>query len=103
MDGLNEKLRELIKASGLTIYKLTVLAGLSENTINNRFNKGAEPSVDALKAICPYLNITLSELFADDKCGELTFSENELISYFRELSNENKSVIIKLARDLKEK
>ena len=50
VEELIERLKVYIKDSGLTIYKLTILADLSENTIYNWFNKGVEPSITALEA-----------------------------------------------------
>lgn len=100
MDSLLCKLKSLMQAKNLTIYRLTELAGLSENTIYNWYNKNAEPSIHALKAICPYLGVNFIDLFTEEGDNIFTFQENELITKFRKLSNTNKDLIIKLIDEI---
>ena len=48
MEDILKKLDKLRKEKGLSIFKLTELAGLSENTIYNWYNKGSKPTIEAL-------------------------------------------------------
>ena len=41
MDDILEKLDKLRKEKDMSIFKLTELAGLSENTVYNWYNKGS--------------------------------------------------------------
>ena len=45
MEAVLEKLKSYMKEKNMSIYKVTELSELSENTIYNWYNKGAEPSV----------------------------------------------------------
>ena len=65
MEDILKKLDKLRKEKGLSIFKLTELAGLSENTIYNWYNKGSKPTIEALKAVCDVLNVSLSCFFAE--------------------------------------
>lgn len=100
MEFILAKLKVLMQNKGITIFKLTELAGLSENTIYNWYNKGAEPSIHALRAVCQILGVTLAQLFCENEVDNITFQENELISIFRHLSDGKKDVILKLIKEL---
>lgn len=98
MERVLLKIKELIKARGLTIYKLTELAGLSENTIYNWYNKGAEPTLRALDAICPFLGISLAYLVSTDENYTNTFQEIELLKHYRNLPENKKEVLLGLVK-----
>ncbi len=100
MEKVLTRIKSLIDAKGLTIFKLTELSGLSENTIYNWYNNGAEPSIRALKAICPHLEVTLSQLVADNDNEEITYQEKELINNFKKLSDSKKDIIVKLIKEM---
>lgn len=101
MDLLLEKLSFYMKAKGLSIYKLTELSDLSENTIYNWYNKGTEPTLKALYSICNILEISMMELFSEN-CDDETFTlkERNLIKQYRELSDSRKDLIFKLLTEL---
>ncbi len=101
VEELIERLKVYIKDSGLTIYKLTILADLSENTIYNWFNKGAEPTISALESICKILKISMAELFYDGKDDIMSYKERVLLSKFKTLSNKQKDLLLKLTEELK--
>ena len=72
MNLILERIKTLTNAKDLTINKLTLMAGLSENTIYNWYNKGSEPSLHALKAICPILGVDLSCFGRRNRAGVLS-------------------------------
>ena len=80
---------------GLSVFKLTELAGLSENTIYNWYNRNAVPTIVALNAICKVLEVSMAELFADQK-EVLTLQEEKLISGFGQLTENQKKIITDL-------
>ncbi len=102
MEKILLKIKVLIKEKDLSIFKLTELAGLSENTIYNWYNRGAEPSIRALKAICPYLQVSLAQLVSESEEEASTYLEQQLIEYFRRLSEGKKDVIVKLVKEIAE-
>lgn len=90
------KLKTIIEQKGYTINKVTELSGLSENTIYNWYNKGAEPSIHALKAVCDVLGISIASLLSDDNEQHLTYLEEEFVKRYRALSIKKQELILQL-------
>lgn len=99
MDNILIKLKELMREQNITIYRMTEITGLSENTIYNWYNKGAEPSIHALRAICKVLDISLAELFAEKDEKHFTLKEHRLVEHYRKLSNNQKDIIESLLKE----
>ena len=91
MEDILKKLDKLRKEKGLSIFKLTELAGLSENTIYNWYNKGSKPTIEALKAVCDVLNVSLSCFFAETISESISAQEEELLALFRALTPTRKN------------
>ena len=102
MEKYLAKLKALINEKHLTIFKVTELAELSENTIYNWYNKGAEPTVHALQAVCSVLDVPISLLFAENEVEQLSIQENNLIKKFRKLSESKRNVVVNLVNELNE-
>ena len=92
MENILQKLDKLRKEKGLSIFKLTELAGLSENTIYNWYNKGSKPTIEALKAVCDVLNVSLSYFFSETISESISAQEEELLTLFRALTPEQKEL-----------
>ena len=101
MKQILEKIDSLRREKGLSVYKLTIQAELSENTIYNWYKKNYCPTLDALEAVCRVLDISLFSLFATNESEALTSQEEQLISIFRKLSSSEKEILFHLATDLK--
>ena len=100
MEDILKKLDKLRKEKGLSIFKLTELAGLSENTIYNWYNKGSKPTIEALKAVCDVLNISLSCFFAETINESISAQEEELLTLFRALTPDQKELCKKFLIEL---
>ena len=100
MEDILNKLDKLRKEKGFSIFKLTELAGLSENTIYNWYNKGSKPTIDALKAVCDALNVSLSCFFAETLHESISAQEEELLTLFRPLTPTQKELYIQLLAEL---
>lgn len=100
MEDLLQKLDKLRIEKELSIFKLTELAGLSENTIYNWYNKGSTPTLEALKAVCDILDVSLSSFFAAniDEC--ISTQEKELLALFRELTFKQKELYMQLLTEM---
>lgn len=95
------KLKTIIEQKGLSINKVTELSGLSENTIYNWYNKGAEPSIHALNAVCGVLGISIASLLSnatDELC--YAFNEEELVKRYRTLNPKKQELVLQLIREL---
>ena len=102
MDLILERIKTLTNAKDLTINKLTLMAGLSENTIYNWYSKGSEPSLHALKAICPILGVDLSCLVSEDETEPESYREKELLKKFRQLPENQKKLLFEILKNLKD-
>ena len=100
MEDILKKLDKLRKEKGLSIFKLTELAGLSENTIYNWYNKGSKPTIEALKAVCDVLNVSLSYFFSETISESISAQEEELLTLFRALIPDQKELCKKLLIEL---
>ncbi len=99
MDYL-EKLTELRKEQGLSIGKLTVMAGLSENTIYNWYKKerNVQPTVYTLKTVCDVLGISLSCLFAESEKEYLSAQEEKVLALFSKLDEKQRELCLEIMK-----
>ena len=100
MENILQKLDKLRREKGISIFKLTELAGLSENTIYNWYNKGSQPTIEALKAVCDVLNISLSCFFAENINESISAQEEDLLALFRKLTPSQKELYVQLLIEL---
>ena len=100
MDKMLEKLDHLRKEKGLSVFKLTEQAGLSENTVYNWYKKKSQPTIYALKAVCDVLGVSLSYFFAENTLENITAQEEALLRDFRSLNDEQKDLYVKLLNEL---
>ena len=95
-----EKIDFLCCEKSLSKFKLTELAGLSENTIYNWYNKGAMPSLFALQSVCNVLEVSLLELFTLNDIEQLSVQETGLVKAFRLLNDNQRILILSLVNEL---
>ena len=96
METILQKLDKLRNEKKLSIFKLTELSGLSENTIYNWYNKGSKPSLEALEAVCNVLNVSLSYFFAENIQESISVQEEKLLQSFRAITPEQKELILQI-------
>ena len=91
MDVL-ERINELRKNRGWSIYKLAEESGITQSTLANMFTRKSNPSIPTLIQLCEAFGITLSQFF-DDK--ELEYSDDELmlLSNYKKLKEKEKHII----------
>lgn len=96
-----EKLTALRKEQGLSIGKLTSLAGLSENTIYNWYkkDKNIQPTVYTLKAVCDVLGVSLSCFFAENEKEYLSSQEERLLAAFSKLNEKQRALYLELIEE----
>lgn len=89
--------RELMEERSWTEYRLAKEANLSHSTVANMFNRNNAPTFPTLEAICSAFQMTLSQFFCEDgNLIELTDEEKELISRWKQLSAEQRKVLLEL-------
>ena len=94
MDVL-KKIEKLRKEKGWSINYLAMESGLTQSTLNNLYTRKTEPKISTLRAICGAFGITLSEFFKEEE------QEDELIRRVKTLSQENKTALLQLLKNIK--
>ena len=100
---VKKKLLELMQERHWSYYKLAKESGISWSTIRNMFDRGTEPTIPTLEAICKGLNISLEELLLGEDVAELTPEQRELLSSWKKLTDKDKQLYLALLRSLNEK
>ena len=100
---VKKKLLALMEEKHWTYYKLSKEADISWSTIRNMFDRGTEPTIPTLEAICKGLNITLEELLLGEDVPKLTPEQRDLLANWNRLSDSDKKLYIDLLHSLNEK
>lgn len=95
MDVL-EKIDKLRKERGWSVNYLAMEAELTQSTLNNLYTRKTEPKISTLRLICKAFGITLAEFFNDEETAD-----DELIRRVKGLSDENKSALLQLLKNMK--
>ena len=90
-----ERIEILRKEKGWSINYLAMESGLTQSTLNNLYSRKTEPKISTLRAICGAFGISLSDFFKEDN------EEDELIRKVRLLSQENKTALLQIVKNLK--
>lgn len=96
----HERLRKLMSERGWSEYRLSKECGLAETTLGNIFRRNTVPSLPTLEKICNGFGITLAQFFCDGEMVELSPDMAELFDGWVGLSEEQKSVILKLIKSM---
>lgn len=100
MDILN-RIDNLRKERGWSMYELATESGLTLSTIANMFSRKTQPSIKTLYALCEAFDMSLSQFFDEDNQQIfLSTDEIELIKNFRKLSKKDKNAITSLLKNL---
>jgi transcriptional regulator with XRE-family HTH domain len=65
---IGDNLKKAFNNEGLIVKEVAKKSGISKGTIDNWVNKGKEPRINALYAVCKAVNITLEQA-VDDEAG----------------------------------
>jgi len=98
--NLQEKIHELMEKRGWSMYRLANESGVSWSTIRNMFQRGTDPTVYTLEALCRGLDISMAELLLGPDYPELDDSTKELINNWNALDEHDRKLIIELTKSL---
>lgn len=87
-----DRINELRKERGWSIYKLSEESGVSQSTLSNMFVRNTNPSITTLSMICDGFGITLAEFF-DCSIDKTNHNELILLSNYRKLNEKEKNII----------
>lgn len=100
---IGDRLRNIRKSKGFSIYKLSMETGISQNHISELELGKRKPSVETLKRLILPLGISMSELFNEDSSVSiLSKNERELVSNYRTLPDNKADSLLTLSRLLNE-
>ncbi|MDE5754883.1 MAG: helix-turn-helix domain-containing protein [Oscillospiraceae bacterium] len=95
--NIGEKLRSIRQSKNITIYRLSMTTGISQNHISGVELGNRQPTVDILLRLIEPLGITPAEFFNEDNTPmELTENEKKLIENYRRLPNEKAEALLNL-------
>ena len=96
---INKKIEKLRFKRGWSMYELAQEAGITQSTLTSMMKRGNPPKIDTLECICEAFGITLAQFFMEDEQVEvLSKEEKELISLFRNFSEDKRQALIDLLK-----
>ena len=98
---VREKLLALLQTRGWSFYRLAKESGVAWSTIRNMFERGTDPTLSTLEALCAGLGVSLVELLQDD--SQTPDAPAELLEAWQKLSEKNRQLALELMRALEEK
>lgn len=99
--NVKDRVKYLIKERGMSIYELANVADISEACIRNWYGKrNYVPSIDSLQKICEVLNVSMAQLFVDEKEEFYPVNEElkDLIINWQKLDSNKKELILSLIK-----
>ena len=103
-DAMNthDRLEQLMRERGWSMYKLSKESGLSESTIRNLFKRNTTPSIETLKIICKSFGITLAQFFAEGEMVEMSPALKELLDLWVNLTPAQKAALKSMMQAMQE-
>ncbi|QOV19109.1 helix-turn-helix transcriptional regulator [Blautia liquoris] len=96
-----EHIKELCAERKWSYYRLAKESGLPYSTINNMLHRTNIPTVPTLQKMCDAFEITLSDFFLEGiKEYTLTNSQTELLEIYKNLSKDDRRMLIAYAKGL---
>ena len=96
----HQRLRQLMKERGWSVYRLAQNCGLSQSTLANIFKRNTVPSISTLETICEGFGITMSQFFAENEMAELSPELKELFDGWLTLTPEQKEAVTRLVHTM---
>lgn len=97
-EGWLTRLTEAVRSDGRTPRAISLAAGLGPNYLSELLTKGKVPGIDKLLRLCAELNVSATWVLTG---AEVTTDGEEMLSLLAELSADQQSTLLDLARQLK--
>lgn len=90
MDVLN-RINNLRKSKGWTVYKLAEEAGITQSTLSNMFSRNSLPSLSTLEQICNAFEITLANFFSEEE--KLDDDTQIAVAKYKRLNKRDREIV----------
>lgn len=92
-----DKIDELRKERGWSIYKLSLESGVAQSTLATMRQRKTPLKIDSLQCICEAFDITLAQFFLEDEKIEiLSAQEQALVEKYRALPSDKRNAVLSL-------
>lgn len=98
---VTERIEQLMKQRGWSVYRLGKESGLSQSTLAHVFRKDSEPTISTLEIICNAFGITLSQFFAEGDFVSLTGEQRDILDKWATLTDEQKQLVLSMIANMK--
>ena len=99
--NVTERIEQIMKQRGWTVYRLGKESGLSQSTLAHVFRRDSEPTISTLEVICKAFGITLSQFFAEDDFVPLTAEQRGILDKWAALTEPQKQLILGMIENMK--
>lgn len=94
---IQDRINELMKERGWSVYRLAKEAGLSQSTITNIFRRNNAPTFSTLEAVCNAFGLSLAQFFSGkDEPIELTDQQRALFQSWCKLTEKQREILLDL-------
>lgn len=96
------RISELMQKQGLSRYQLAKMAGLSQSTIANMYQRNTVPSVATIETICEVFDISLPQFFAekDDQFFPMNEKQREAMDLYLLLDEDQQAAILTIMKNM---
>jgi transcriptional regulator with XRE-family HTH domain len=88
------RIDELRKEKGWSVYKLSKEAGLKQSTVSNLYERNNAPTFPTLEKLCAAFGISFADFFAESTAQSLTEEQIEFLSKWESLTLEQKKNLL---------
>ena len=105
MFNVANKIDDLRRARGWTIYRLSMETGLTQQAIHAWYNadKPTAPSIATLEVVCEAFGITIAEFFTEKHTTEVPPKLKQIYYNLQYLSDEERDAVEVIVKNLKKK
>lgn len=99
--NVTERIEQLMKTRGWTVYRLGKESGLSQSTLAHVFRRDSEPTISTLEIICKAFGINLSQFFSEGDFVALTGEQKDILEKWATLNDEQKTLVLNMIANMR--
>ena len=99
-----ERIVQLRKERGWSLYRLAEESGINQSTMTSWYRDDSEPKISSIEKICAAFGIPMSQFFSSEYYPiDITDEEKELLNAYRQLNNEQRRSTLQLINSIPDK